>query len=205
VNVCGWDYYQGCSSTSDDSHLWHVHLSITRQYANDHDALQAVAQVVIGGSSGGGGGGGGASTPEGIMGMSKYTTSQTSEPQTLGGPGQWTSLHINDDGDISILSSKAATKFMSNLHIGFTNLPAGAAAHLRYYLADVDANGKAKVATSYPAVEIAATSGGTSGEFSQFCTFGAPPSGHSYRLRAEGYCDVPGVQVNYVGVNTFYE
>lgn len=55
--VCGWDYQSGYAVTSDDSHLWHVHLSILRQYATNYDALAPVADVIIGkGTSGDGGG-----------------------------------------------------------------------------------------------------------------------------------------------------
>lgn len=49
--VCGWDYYGGYPVTSDDSHLWHVHLSILRQYSNDTAALAKVADVITGGST----------------------------------------------------------------------------------------------------------------------------------------------------------
>jgi len=56
VNVCGWDFQGQYAVTSDDSHLWHVHLSILRKYATDYQALAPVADVIIGqGSSGGGG------------------------------------------------------------------------------------------------------------------------------------------------------
>jgi hypothetical protein len=51
VNVCGWDYYGGYACTSDDTHLWHVHISILRKYANDTNALAAVAAVITGGGS----------------------------------------------------------------------------------------------------------------------------------------------------------
>ncbi len=49
--VCGWDFVGGYPVTSDDSHLWHVHLSILRKYANDADALAPVADVIIGGNT----------------------------------------------------------------------------------------------------------------------------------------------------------
>jgi hypothetical protein len=49
--VCGWDYAGGYAVTSDDSHLWHVHLSILRQYATDPAALDGIAQVITGGAS----------------------------------------------------------------------------------------------------------------------------------------------------------
>lgn len=55
VNVVGYDYKGNYPCTSDDSHLWHVHISVLRQFANDGAALAKVADVVVGtGSSGGG-------------------------------------------------------------------------------------------------------------------------------------------------------
>jgi hypothetical protein len=51
ATVCGWDYYGGYAVTSDSSHLWHIHLSILRKYANDASALDGIAQVITGGGS----------------------------------------------------------------------------------------------------------------------------------------------------------
>jgi hypothetical protein len=56
--VCGWDYQGGYAVSSDDSHLWHIHISILRQYADDYNSLAPVADVIIGKSTSGGGGGG---------------------------------------------------------------------------------------------------------------------------------------------------
>lgn len=50
--VCGWDYAGGYPVSSDDSHLWHVHLSILRAYANDDAALDGIAEVITGGKGG---------------------------------------------------------------------------------------------------------------------------------------------------------
>lgn len=50
--VCGWDYPGGYAVTSDSSHLWHIHLSILRQYADDTSALAQVADVITGKQSG---------------------------------------------------------------------------------------------------------------------------------------------------------
>jgi hypothetical protein len=49
--VIGWDYSGGYAVSSDDSHLWHVHLSILRKYCNDAAALSGIAQVITGGGS----------------------------------------------------------------------------------------------------------------------------------------------------------
>ena len=47
-SVAGWDTYYGRPATSDDSHLWHVHMSILRKYANDRKALAGVLSVIKG-------------------------------------------------------------------------------------------------------------------------------------------------------------
>lgn len=53
-DVTGWDQrspttpYDDCATTSDDSHLWHVHLSIYREFANDANALAPIADVIAG-------------------------------------------------------------------------------------------------------------------------------------------------------------
>jgi hypothetical protein len=46
--VIGWDLAKNASSTSDDSHLWHVHLSFYRRYANDKAALAPILDVIRG-------------------------------------------------------------------------------------------------------------------------------------------------------------
>lgn len=46
-----WDLYTNTSEgidTWDDSHLWHVHLSFYRAYADDYAALAPIAQVIAG-------------------------------------------------------------------------------------------------------------------------------------------------------------
>jgi hypothetical protein len=48
VTVCGWDYAGDYPTSSDDSHLWHVHLSILRKYATDYAALAPIADVITG-------------------------------------------------------------------------------------------------------------------------------------------------------------
>jgi hypothetical protein len=50
VTVCGFDFAEGVPATSDDSHLWHIHLSIHRQWATDWAALAPLAEVITGGT-----------------------------------------------------------------------------------------------------------------------------------------------------------
>lgn len=54
ASVIGWDNWGNYPVTSDDSHLWHVHLSVLRGYSNDNAACQAIASVIVGSGSSGG-------------------------------------------------------------------------------------------------------------------------------------------------------
>lgn len=44
--VVGYDTYYGTPATSDDSHLWHVHISFLRAHADDPAAMAAVLSVI---------------------------------------------------------------------------------------------------------------------------------------------------------------
>jgi hypothetical protein len=66
--VTGYSPYRGRRVSADKSHLWHIHLSGHRKYANDRAAWRGIAEVMAGlplndvGQGGGAGGGGGAKT-----------------------------------------------------------------------------------------------------------------------------------------------
>lgn len=47
-DVTGWDTYYGTPATADDSHLWHVHISFLRKYADDPAAMDAVLSIIKG-------------------------------------------------------------------------------------------------------------------------------------------------------------
>jgi hypothetical protein len=55
VNVTGLDTQGNYWITSDDSHLWHVHISFRRQYSNDAGTLQQFQDLVRGDAATGGG------------------------------------------------------------------------------------------------------------------------------------------------------
>lgn len=46
--VTGWDCVAYTPSTSDSSHLWHIHISILRQFSNDMAAMQQILSVLTG-------------------------------------------------------------------------------------------------------------------------------------------------------------
>lgn len=46
--VEGWDFTKNRSSTSDDSHLWHIHLSVHREFINSAEAMEAGLSILAG-------------------------------------------------------------------------------------------------------------------------------------------------------------
>ncbi|ABP53012.1 peptidoglycan-binding domain-containing protein [Salinispora tropica] len=48
VHVEGWDYARGQAVTSDSSHLWHIHISVHRKYADDMTAMRAILSILKG-------------------------------------------------------------------------------------------------------------------------------------------------------------
>jgi len=45
--VVGW--FEGHPSSSDDSHLWHLHVGLWNEFANDEDTLHLLYDAIIGG------------------------------------------------------------------------------------------------------------------------------------------------------------
>jgi hypothetical protein len=48
TSVTGWDSNSNSYTSSDDSHLWHVHLSFYREYANTLSIMRGIADVILG-------------------------------------------------------------------------------------------------------------------------------------------------------------
>lgn len=48
TEVEGWDFSKNRASTSDDSHLWHIHISIHRAYVNNATAMNAIISILKG-------------------------------------------------------------------------------------------------------------------------------------------------------------
>lgn len=46
--VEGWDFAKKRTSTSDTSHLWHIHISIHRKYINDPAAMRSILAILEG-------------------------------------------------------------------------------------------------------------------------------------------------------------
>lgn len=196
VNVCGWDYYYGCSSTSDDSHLWHVHLSITRQYANDSAALQAIVPIITGGAA--------PPAPEPEDDMGTFKTTVCKETQAL--TNSWRTLAMDDDGNQSWVWGPCAFQAQANVTIQGLP-PGGATARFRWATYDVrssDGYTKPDPVNTWPDIEVVGTSGGTYGQVMQLGQIGKPASGYSRRLRLQGYSDAAsGVSLSYLRTSLF--
>lgn len=48
TQVEGWDFWYSTTSTSDSSHLWHIHLSFLRKYVTSLPAMNAVLSILKG-------------------------------------------------------------------------------------------------------------------------------------------------------------
>lgn len=46
--VTGWDTYYGKPVSSDDSHLWHIHMSILRKYCTSKEKMANILSVIKG-------------------------------------------------------------------------------------------------------------------------------------------------------------
>jgi len=46
--VEGWDFQSVGPSTSDTSHLWHLHLSIVRAYVTSDKAMRSILSILLG-------------------------------------------------------------------------------------------------------------------------------------------------------------
>jgi hypothetical protein len=46
--VEGWDFAKNRTSTSDSSHLWHIHISVHRKYVMDPTAMRAILSILSG-------------------------------------------------------------------------------------------------------------------------------------------------------------
>lgn len=190
VNVCGYDFYYGYECTSDDSHLWHIHLSILRQYSGDTSALAKVADVITGGN---------AEPEEPDM---KYASTDTHNTHNLT-KGTWVTLYNDDDNSQTFVTGPA--HFMAECDLSIIGLkPGGAALHVRFFQEDTKSGAASKRVTSYPQVEILGTTGGAASRVIQYGSLGKPASGWTRRLKVEAYPDDDGVSYDYCAARTFY-
>lgn len=155
-NVCGWDYYYDYAVTSDDSHLWHIHLSILRQYCNDDAALQKIAQVITGST---------APVEDVDMPSQIYLYHKSGQVTTLAKAGTWYCVGWDADlantGGSSMSLADATTLFSMSAWLYMNGLTPDD--NLYWRVQTLDRNGKELA--KYPVGEIRGTGGDSDLQF----------------------------------------
>lgn len=116
-------------------------------------------------------------------------------------PKTWTTLRINDDGDMSILSGPGY--FSALVQVSATGVTPGHQLSVRFKCVDVKSGSDSKRASTYKPTEIIGTGGTTEGQAAQLGSIGKPASGWSRRLRAEVYTYDTGVVITSVQARGF--
>lgn len=189
-DVTGRDVRTGDWVTSDDSHLWHVHLSFYRRWADDENECKKVAAVFTGGA-----------TPDDEDDEDmKYTSSGYSKAQPLPA-GKWSTLYVDDDNSQTFVTGPAHFQALSELN--FTGLAKGSSVLVRFYQVDTKSGADSKRVLSYPPIEIIGTSGSTGGQAIQFGNLGAPAAGWTRRLKIEASPEAAGVAYQTSNARTY--
>lgn len=161
-NVTGRDVRTGNYITSDDSHLWHVHLSFYRKWADDVNEAKKIAAVFTG--SGSSSGGGDADMPKQI-----YLYSKSGQTTKMGKSGTWVCVGWDADlantGGSSLSLPKGTSFFSMSAWLYLGGLPVDYNMYWRVQTLDA-ANNNAELA-KFPIGEIVGTSGDTDVQFSQ--------------------------------------
>jgi hypothetical protein len=158
-DVTGMDVPGQYFISSDDSHLWHVHCSSKREYANDKAAWQDVASVILG-----------TSTPPEDDDMPKqiYLYSKSGQTTKLGKSGTWVAVNWDADlastGGVSLCLPKGATLFSMTAWLYFGNLPPDYNMYWRVQTLDAATS---EEFAKFPIGEIRGTTGDTDLCFSQ--------------------------------------
>jgi hypothetical protein len=161
TSVTGRDVRTGNYITSDSSHLWHVHLSFYRKWADDPAEAQKVA-AVFNGTSGGTSGGGDDDMPKQL-----YLTNKKGQVTKLAKAGTWYCVGwdaaLANTGGSSLTLPDAATLFDMSAWLYTTGM--GKDDNLYWRVQTLDRNGKELA--KYPIGELRATTGDTNLQFGQ--------------------------------------
>lgn len=156
--VTGMDVTDRRFVTSDPSHLWHVHLSFYRSFANDTAALQKVADVFTGTASEG--------EFDTMLRQARLYDIATGFKLTA---GKWRTLSFqkwspsNMSGGSSVVLPAAGGNFIATLFVTVTGLPVDGNVFLRLQTLDRQGNQRAL----FPIGEQRGTSGSSNFVFSQ--------------------------------------
>jgi hypothetical protein len=173
TTVTGMDVPGQYWVSSDDSHLWHIHCSGKREYANDKAAWNNVADVILG-----------TSTPPKDDDMPKQIYLYTKSGQTtkMGKAGTWVTVGWDADlantGGSSLSLPKGAAFFSMSAWLYLGNLPNDYNMYWRIQTLDGGAN-NVELA-KFPIGEIRGTTGDSDIQFSQV---GSVSTGKQTNLR----------------------
>ena len=147
--------------TSDPSHLWHIHISGKREYANDSAAWADIASVLLG-----------TSTPpptptEDDMPRQIYLTNKKGQTTTLAKAGTWYCVKWDADlgntGGSGMSLFDSTTLFSTSVWLSITKL--GLDENLYWRIQTLDRNNKELA--KFPIGELRGTTGGTALAFGQ--------------------------------------
>ena len=159
TTVTGMDVPGRYWVSSDPSHLWHIHCSGKREYANDKAAWNNVADIILG-----------TSTPPKDDDMPKQIYIYSGSGQTTKlKSGEWVCVNWNADlantGGSSLSLPKGATLFDMSTWLYCSGLGLDDSLYWRVQTLD-GANGNKELA-KFPMAEIRGTTGATDLQFSQ--------------------------------------
>lgn len=172
-DVTGMDVPGQYWVTSDDSHLWHNHLSGKREFANDKAAWLDVADVMLGRTPGSGG--------DDDMPKQLYLYSKSGQKTVLAKAGtyycvQW-DADLANTGGYGLTLPKGTSLFSMSAWLGASGGSVDSSLYWRIETLTASDN---KHSAYFPVGEQRATTGGTSFQFSQV---GSVPSGTQMNLR----------------------
>lgn len=160
-NVTGRDVRSGSYISSDDSHLWHVHLSFYRKWADDAAECKKVAAVFTGG---------GTATEGDDEDMPKqiYLYSKSGQTTKLATSGKWYCVGwdaaLANTGGSSLTLPKGTSIFSMSAWLYSTGMGKDDNLYWRIQTLDPDTG---KEIAKFPIGEIRGTSGETDLAFSQ--------------------------------------
>jgi hypothetical protein len=165
--VTGWDNPSHSPATSDDSHLWHIHLSFYRRHVNNRTAMEAVLSIFT-------------NTGDDDMPKMISLVAKGSRPIGL----DWSYLWVTDDGP-TFLDKHAYFTATVTGHI--PNLPPGTTVKARLVEVEKvveDGKDTYPVRKTYDAYELISTEGNTDIHFTQV---GSLDKGHRLRAQVKVY------------------
>jgi hypothetical protein len=177
-NVTGMDVRGGYYVTSDDSHLWHVHLSFYRKYATNNNACQDIAAVCTGTS-----GGTSPTPPAGEDDVMDYNTSTCNDDQSIN--TTFKTLKTGQGANNAGWYISGPAKFIAQALINADGLNPGEPLLVRFYSQDHKDGQDPKRVWTWQTQEIVGTTVDTNGIAVLVGQIAGAASGWERQLRIE--------------------